>query len=360
MDERKKQMTKLLDSFKGSPDRQKKYMELLLLGQDAVPLSYQKRKDLRRVAVVPTTKCNLTCVWCHRQEDRFRDYLHKEMPFEMLKKILKNLKEFTWLHYGGLGEPFVYPHIFDAIKEAKKYIPNVKVTTNGTLLGKENCKKLIESGLTYLEVSIDGFDKDTNIKMRGVHEDSIIENLKYLSNNSSIPIQINSVVADVNYESLFDAVDKLKDVKNIVMYHTIPLLMTKHMQGLGINGIGDKKHKKLIQHWQNRRKALKLDFDMWPNLEETEIELVITMKRKRNLCFQVYDDPFINVFGYLCPCGRSQEICLDNVAEYDFKKAWNGPKMLDWRANHLKGDYPETCQLACGMKNTCILQEKRS
>ena len=355
VNERKRQMTKLLHSFRGHTDRQKKYMELLLLGKDTSPFSYQKRKDLRRILIVLTTKCNLKCVWCHRHEARFKDYLHKEMPFDMLKTILPNLKGLSWLHYGGLGEPFMYPRIFEAIKEAKKYIPNIKVTTNATTLDKESCRRLIESGLSYLEISIDGFDSTTNKKLRGVHEDKLIDNLKYLSDKTNIPIQINSVIADVNYSSLFGAVDKLKDVKNIVLFHTIPLVMTNHMVELGINSITVEQHRNLLMHWEERGKKLGLKFDMWPNLEETELESIITMKRRRNMCFQVYDDPCINVFGYLCPCGRTQELSLDNVVALGFDKAWNGEKMVEWRKKQLQGAYPEACQLACGMKYTCVL-----
>ena len=349
-DIRKEQMTKFLHNFKGNPDREKKYMELLLLGGEASPFSYLERKSLRRMAVVLTTKCNLSCIWCHRNVERFKDYLNYEMPIDMFKSIVPELKGFLWLHIGGLGEPMLYPHIYEAIKESRQHIPDVKLTTNGTMLNKENCKRLIKSGLSYIEVSIDGFDGITNKKVRGVHEDKLIDNLKYLSWHSNIPIQINSALADVNYDSLFEMVDKLKEVKNIVLIHTIPLVMTDHLMKLGVKEITTEQHRELILHWQKRRKELNLKFKMWPNLQETEIELVITMKRKHNICFQVYEDPIINVFGFLSPCGRSQEICLDSIAELGFEGAWNGPKMLEWRTKQLRGDYSTICQTACHMK----------
>ena len=66
----------------------------------------------------------------------------------------------------------------------------------------------------------------------------------------NIPIQINTVVSEENYDSLFSAIYKLKDVKNIVAMHTIPLFMTKHMQKLGINPLEQSKYENLLKSWK--------------------------------------------------------------------------------------------------------------
>ena len=41
----------------------------------------------------------------------------------------------------------------------------------------------------------------------------VISYLEDLSNRSEIPLQINSVISDVNIHSLWDAIDKLKMLK---------------------------------------------------------------------------------------------------------------------------------------------------
>ena len=106
----------------------------------------------------------------------------------------------------------LYKNFYEATKIARKYVPIVKTVCNGTTIIKKNVNKLIDSGLNYLEVSIDGFDEDANLKL-GAHSENIISNIKYLSDNSDIPLQINTVVSEENYNSLFSAVEKLKDVK---------------------------------------------------------------------------------------------------------------------------------------------------
>ena len=71
-------------------------------------------------------------------------------------------------------------------------------------------------------------DLTVNKKYRGSDEDKIISYLKDISVGVK-SIRINSVITDANMDSLWDAIDKLKDVKNIEKIHTIPLFVTKHI-----------------------------------------------------------------------------------------------------------------------------------
>ncbi len=346
------QMLEFMRNFKGNDVRLQKYIELLLLGGDASSESFMAPEHMRCVTVVLTTKCNLKCVWCHRHETRFRrDYLNREMPVEILSSLLPNLKGFKRIYYGGLGEPLLYKDIYRAIEEARKSCDDVRTTTNGTLLKKESSQQLRDSGLSYLEVSIDGFDRKTNELVRGVHEDYVIEHLKYLSDISTIPLQINSVISKTNIESLYDAVDRLADIRNLVMLHTIPLFMTEHMKNLGVEDVSADEHRMLLQHWKGRIRDRGLKIEVWPDVNETVLDPIRAMKQRRNLCFTVYDDALVNVHGCLSPCSRLQDISFDNIAEAGFDAAWNGTRMQQWRQQQLRGCFSSVCQLECHMRN---------
>ena len=77
------------------------------------------------------------------------------------------------------------------------------------------------------------------------------------------------------------------------------------------------------------------------------------MKRLHNICYTVYEHPMINLDGNIAPCGRLQHIGLDNVFDKGFDAAWNGPKIVKWREEQLKGNFGTYCQRECYMKNTC-------
>ena len=240
-----------------------------------------------------------------------------------------------------------------ATKIARKYIPIVKTVCNGTTLVEKNIEKLKESKLNFIEVSIDGFNEEANLRLRGAHEEGIIKNIKKLSEETKIPIQINTVVSEENYDSLFGAIHKLKDVKNIVAMHTIPLFMTKHMQEIGIKPLEQSKYEHLLKSWKKDIKKLNLNFELSPNLDQMNFDPVNFMKKEHNLCFSPYEDPSINVDGYIAPCSRLQHIGLGNVFEGGFDKAWNSDKMIKFRQEQLNGNYGDLCQRECNMKVTC-------
>ncbi len=336
-------------------ERIRKFYELIVLKENADINASINKKSLRRISIVLTTHCNLKCVWCHREEEHVINsgYLSNKISSNKLKNFLPQLKGFDVLSWGGLGEPLMNKDIYELSTLAAKYVPIVKTTSNGTTLTKKNVVKIKNSGLNYLEVSIDGFDSEANQKLRGSDENIIIDNLYELCDQTDLPLQINSVVSEENYDSLFFAIEKLKDVKNIVCIHAIPLFMTKHMMSLGIKTLSKEKFQKLIIHWDNEIKKYNLKWELSPNLSDVDFDPVVFMKKKHNICFTPFEDPTINVDGDIVPCSRLQHIGLSNVFDEGFEKAWNSEKMKNFRLEQLKGNYGNLCQRECDMKVTC-------
>ena len=124
--------------------------------------------------------------------------------------------------------------------------------------------------MTDIEISLDGFDGSTNMKKyRGSDESKVISYLEDLSNRSEIPLQINSVISDVNIHSLWDAIDKLlKNVKNLKKMHTIPLFITKHLNELGIGPAKLEDHIELLKHWKSRIDHFGLNIKLSPDMED--------------------------------------------------------------------------------------------
>ena len=58
--------------------------------------------------------------------------------------------------------------------------------------------------------------------------------LKYISDQNRLYLQINSVVANINYEYLFNTVEFLKECENIKVLHLIPLFEIKQCQKYGL------------------------------------------------------------------------------------------------------------------------------
>lgn len=113
-----------------------------------------------------THKCNLSCKHCYSNSGQA---LESELKTEEAIDVIDQLADFgvTALAFSG-GEPLCRSDFFEVAQHAVKKGLYVSVATNGTLLTKENVKKLKKIGINYVEVSIDGAMGETHDSFRGV------------------------------------------------------------------------------------------------------------------------------------------------------------------------------------------------
>ncbi|HLC01089.1 MAG TPA: radical SAM protein, partial [Candidatus Bathyarchaeia archaeon] len=113
-----------------------------------------------------THKCNLNCKHCYSNSGAV---LEEELSTTEALSVVDQLAdaEVTALAFSG-GEPLSRKDFFDVALHAVKRGLYVSVATNGTLLTKENVRKLKQTGVHYVEVSIDGATARTHDAFRGV------------------------------------------------------------------------------------------------------------------------------------------------------------------------------------------------
>jgi len=359
MKNRKKEMEAFMSNFKEMPDRLLKYCEILLEESDATPESYQDTMSFRRIAIELNTKCNLRCAWCYRLDPNYAHVLNKMMPIEKFRDIVNNTKgRFRKVVLGGLGEILLYPNILEAIELSKKLSDNISITTNCSTLTKELIDSLVEKGLTHIELSIDAFGIDDDYKIdrfiidkfRIRHTDSHkLKLIKYINDQNVLSLQINSVVLDINYNSLKQIVEVLKDNRNLKYLHFITLFTTKQLRDIGIQRIPDEKYISLLKSVSDDIKKYNLNWEITPSPLSILSDPIIQMKKRKNICFTCFEDPYINVDGKLLPCGRQKK--WEGVdATMGFEKAWNDPKLVLFRKNMLNGNYPKLCGDLCYLK----------
>ena len=344
----KEEMQEYMAIFEDMPDRLMKYMEILAYGKDASPYSYQDTMSFRSVAIALTTYCNLTCKWCYRFDSKYKKILDKNMKIETLQKIIDNTKgNFRLTHLAGLGEPLLYPHLEEAIRIVKVKSEHVKITTNGSIITKEDVDRLVKAGLTHIEFSIDGFTLEDQMEFRGANLDRMIEIIDYISNNTDLYLQINSVVNKQNYNSLFNLVEMLKSAKNIKIIHTIPLFVTEQMIQDGENNVvSDEKYKELLEKIENDIKEHNLEWKLFPNSLGVGMDPIIEIKRRQGICFTCFEDPYIDVEGRLTVCGRREFHPIADATK-GLEVAMNEKKAIGFRKNMLAGKYDSFCARLC-------------
>jgi len=113
-----------------------------------------------------THSCNLNCKHCYSDSGAVKE---EELSTAQALDVVDQLADagVTALAFSG-GEPLSRRDFFDVARHAVNRGLYVSVATNGTLLTKDNVKKLKKTGVHYVEVSLDGATAVTHDTFRGV------------------------------------------------------------------------------------------------------------------------------------------------------------------------------------------------
>lgn len=103
--------------------------------------------------VVVTRRCNLSCGYCSEY-----DKTSEPVSFDLLSERLVKLSELrTWAVCLTGGEPTLHPRFPDLLIEMRRLgFRRRQIITNGLLLTRELIEQMNSTGLTDLQISVDG------------------------------------------------------------------------------------------------------------------------------------------------------------------------------------------------------------
>lgn len=154
------------------------------------------------VVVCPTHRCNLQCTGCYAGSTK---KTAASLDWDTFDRILTE-KETLWSTYLTVlsgGEPFLWRDgdktIYDIFTKHKNQY--FMVYTNGTLLTRENVKKLADTGNVAPAISVEGFRKETDTRRgEGVY-DRILQAFENLR-EAGVPFGISTTPTRENAELL--------------------------------------------------------------------------------------------------------------------------------------------------------------
>ena len=154
-------------------------------------LSIDSQFILNKLYIEPTNRCNLDCLTCMRNSwDEPLGY----MPMDLFGQVIEGLKDFSpvpEVFFGGFGEPLSHPEIIEMVFRAKKAGATVKLITNGILLTPEMSRELLEAGIDFIWISIDGATPESYADIRlGAALPRVLHNIK----------QFNQIIVSSCYE----------------------------------------------------------------------------------------------------------------------------------------------------------------
>ncbi len=149
-----------------------------------------------------TKGCNLRCIHCRATATELSSPL--DLPKTNALKVIEQISQYALpiLVLSG-GEPLYRADIFELARYATERGLRVALATNGTLVTKEVARKIVDSGVRRVSISLDGSNAATHDAFRGLPGafDAALRGFRNLK-ELGMSVQINMSIARHNAHEL--------------------------------------------------------------------------------------------------------------------------------------------------------------
>ena len=268
--------------------------------------------------VESTYHCNLECPFCARGSGAgFRNIKH--MSKEIWKRIIEEVEQ----HYlpsimmSHEGEALLNPDLENMISDARKAgVIDIWMHTNGQALTPNRSRRLIEAGLTKLNVSIDATSEETYSIVRpgGSSLAKVVENIKTFleirreTGRPDIRVRVSFVQTEDNFHERESFYDFWKEKVNVISYQ------------------------KMVEMQVFESDKMREEYIVKCKLNSVSIS--------NFSCDHLWLIPVIDAEGNIIPCGmpvreHTKDFYLGNILDGDtISGAWTGKKMQSLRHAH--------------------------
>jgi heme d1 biosynthesis radical SAM protein NirJ len=210
-------------------------------------------------------RCNLTCKHCYSisTDKDFPGELDTQQVFE----VMNDLRAFQVpvLILSG-GEPLMRPDIFDISQRAKDMGFYVGLSSNGTLINRDNIRKIAQVGYDYVGISIDGMKTthDTFRRREGAFEEAM---------NGIDLCREHGIKVGMRFTLTQDNAGELPQILELMRERDIDKFYLSH---LNYAGRGNKNRKDDVIH-NITRAAMDLLFDTcWQHIRQNDTREFVT------------------------------------------------------------------------------------
>ncbi len=174
-----------------------------MINTETTALTDSLGRPIRDLRISVIDRCNFRCVYCMPKE-KFGSN-HRFLPNEKIlsyDEIEKIARQFVALGVKKIrltgGEPLVRPKLPELVNRLAKLpgLEDISLTTNGSLLTRENAQQLKDAGLNRITISLDALDDATFMAINDV-KFPVQQVLDAIENTNTVgfdSIKINMVV----------------------------------------------------------------------------------------------------------------------------------------------------------------------
>ena len=269
------------------------------------------------VQIEPTNRCNLHCQLCPTGQNLLTRPL-VDMKFEQFKSIIDKLKNhIIYLVLYVVGEPLLNNDILKMVKYARTNNIYVRFSTNVTdscFKNGRDYKKVMDSGINELIISLDCLDKDSYREYKGYDGfDQVIKNIKGMMKERgrrlSPFVHLQLIVTRDNENGLDKFINLGKE--------------------LGVDSISFKTVCINLYGFRNKQNYLPIN---------RKYVRKVYLEDDKTSCYKPWISTTVLSDGSVVPCcfDMNADIKLGNILEEDFAGLWNSIEYVKFRNQILK------------------------
>lgn len=322
------------------------YQKFMSAGRRTTDLDYLPTKlDIENVS-----RCNFRCTMC-QVSDWTKGTRAADLSLEDFKRLIDEQYGLVEIKLQGMGEPMIQgDDFFEMIRYARERHIWVRTVTNASLLHlKENYKKIIDSGVNELQVSIDGADAETfQAIRRGSVFSQVVENCRtlneYCEEKGVLRTKMWTVVQRANRHQLRELVDLAGHMKFKTQVFSLNLSdwgqddwRDRNNSVTDENALTVESALELAEYGQG--KGIKVAF--W------NVSSKYSTEAPDRLCPWPFERAYVASDSRVVPCcmiANPDVLEVGEGIENGFSPVWNGADYADFRHRHLSGDIPRACQ----------------
>ena len=266
--------------------------------------------------IEPSSFCNIRCALCPVTEGLNRPSGH--MNEELFKRLIDECGEYLFLIlFWDWGEPFLNPAAYKMISYAKERNIKIMSSSNGHIFSrKSQAEKLVLSGMDSLVFAVDGITQETYEKYRqGGDLQAVIRGIK----------------------NVVDMKRALKSPSPFIVLRFIAMRHNEHeipkvkdfARSLGVDALT---FRTLYPYDDGEYCSTKLNglefVPQNPSYQRFKIdpEGGSRIRRRRNPCKALWNNPAIHWNGRVCPCtfDPHEQYLLGDLTKQSFREIWYG------------------------------------
>lgn len=327
-----------------------------LLGLTNLALRYYEQNKQPNVAhytptalqIEITTACNLKCTMC---EHTFMQQIGRHLKMNEFKKLIDSNPNIQVINLTGIGEALLNPEFLGMVEYAKQKGLYVWFNDNFTLMTKERMDRLLDSGVDYIIMSLDGATKEVFEKIRvKASFETVVSNFKKLmaerdARNLKKPLLgLNMVVVTENYHEIEPIVRLAHELKaDDLMF--ISIVLSDNTGNLSLWKMNTEEIKPFVEKAKKTAEELGVRVIAWPTIK--------LLPSKQTGCAYPWLNPYISYNGDVIPCcyipqmsnaRLNAENVMGNAFMEPLSKIWNNEKYRDFRRKIKTKNPPSACR----------------